>query len=430
LKTDVTELGSYKRRVEIEVPYQEVEPHLEKAYRKYQKKIHIDGFRKGKVPLSLVRKQFGDAIQAEVADDLIQTFFKKAIEEQNLAVVSAGSVKEMSFNKEEPFSFVVEVEVEPAVTIKDYKGLKVEKEIHKVTKEDIVQLKEAVREQKAESRDWEAGAEESHIIEGSLQAMDASGVPIIGKKWDPWAVELGRPPIGDQIKDQLTGVKAGEERRFEIRQPQKTPDGKVQEQIDYYLINVSSVKEKILPAWDDVFARENGNFETIADFEKDIREKLVQRREEEAERILRSRIADEIIKRNDFEVPPSMVDNMLDRLWDDYQKQPEQRLTEEQYREENKGTVVWRIKWHLLQQAIIDQEEIQVSEEDVDTEINTMIEASPQEEKKIRSWLKTPERRQRLRDNLLEEKVMAFFKEHAKIKEVSLKPSKKSIITS
>ena len=124
-----------------------------------------------------------------------------------------------------------------------------------------------------------------------------------------------------------------------------------------------------------------------------------------------------------------MVDNALDRLWEDYQKQAEKRLQEEQYKEENRSSVVWRIKWHLIQQAIIQKEEIAVSEEEVDIEIDKMAAASPKEDKKIRSWFKTPQRRERLKDNLLEEKVMVFLKDRVKIKESHSKPPKKSIIT-
>ena len=268
MKTVVSELGPYQRRVEIEVPYNEVEPHLEKAFRTYQKKIHLDGFRKGKVPMTLIRKKFGEAIQAEVADDLIQTFFKKAIQEENLAVVSMGSVKEMSFENGKPFTFTVEVEVEPEVDLKDYKGIKVEKEVYKVKKEDVQQTIEAIREQKAELKPMEDGAREGHIVAGDVQALDASGIPIIGKKWENWAVELGKPPIGDQVKDQLAGVKEGEERRFEIAQTEQSNDGQVRNHVDYYSVKVSSVQERILPAWDNEFAKANGDFETITDLER------------------------------------------------------------------------------------------------------------------------------------------------------------------
>jgi trigger factor len=429
LKTVISELGSYKRRVEIEVPYAEVEPHLEKAFRSYQKKIHLDGFRKGKVPLSLIQKKFGEAIQAEVADDLIQTFFKKAVLEQNLAIVSPGSVQDMFFEKNKPFSFVIEVEVEPAIHITDYKGLKVEKEIVKVTKEDVERMVEAIREQKAQQKPVENGAQNGHIVKGTVQAVDASGVPIIGKKWENWAVELGRPPIGDQITDQLAGVKAGEERRFEIIQPEQTSKGKMQNPADYYSIQVTSVHEKLLPNWDDEFARANGDFKSIAEMEKDIQERLSRRRDEEAERKLHDRLAEEIIHRNDFEVPPSMVENALDRLWEEYQKQPGEHVEQEQYKEENRPSVIRRIKWHLIQKAIIEKEDIRVHEEEVENEIDRIAKASPEEEKKIRSWFKDAQRHERLQDGILEEKVMNFLKEHAKIKESHWKPPKKSIIT-
>ena len=123
MKTVVTDVQSWKKRIEVEVDYQEVRPYLDKAIRKYQKKISLDGFRKGKVPLSIIKKRFGDAIQAEISEELIQIFFKKAVEEEDLAIVAPGSVEDVTFEENLPFRFIVEVEVEPEITVSNYKIL-------------------------------------------------------------------------------------------------------------------------------------------------------------------------------------------------------------------------------------------------------------------------------------------------------------------
>jgi len=427
LKTVVTEIGSWKRRVEVEVPSQEIHPFIEKAYRSYQKKVHVDGFRKGKVPLSIIQQRFGKAIQAEIVDDLIQRFYKEAIEEERLAVVAPGTIQDVSFEEGKPLRFTAEVEVEPDAHVSGYKGLKVEKEVMKVSDEDVKRAVEVLQEQRAERRSVEGGAEIGHIIEGDIQALSATGVPIIGDKWEDRVFELGSPPLGDVVQDQLLGIVAGEERRFKIVQSERGPDGNVMNREDHYSIKAKSINEKILPRLEDSFAREVGDFKTLAELEEDIRNRLERQRDEEAERMLRNRIADEIVRRNDFEIPPSMIENGLGGLWEEYQKQPEREMDEKQFREENRAGVVWNMKWHLLWKKIAEMEEITMTDEEVDQEIEKIAERSPKkEEKKIRSLFKDTRRRNRLKESMLEDKVFGFLKENARIKEVNIKRPKKT----
>ncbi len=421
MKTVVTEIGSYKRQVEVEVDAQEVEPYLEKAYQSYQKKIHIDGFRKGKIPLSIIKKRFGEAIQAEVADELVQEFYKRALEEEKLPVVAPGKVQDVSFEAGKPLRFKAEVEVEPDITVAHYKGFKVEKEILKTTPDDVKRTLEILQEQQAERRPVEGVAESGHIIEGDIQALDKTGVPIIGQKWEKSVVELGKPPLGDVIQDQLLGVMAGDEKRFTILQPEPDKEGRMQDREYHYKIKVESVKEKILPELDDAFAKKIGDVPTLKELEENIFQRLKNQRELEAERLLEHRIADDIVKRNDFEVPPSMIENILTSSWEEYQKNPDRNIDEEQYRQENKPLIVWNVKWHLIQQKIVEMENLTITEQDVDEEIDKMAKATPKDEKKIRAQMKDAKRRQRLKDHLLERKLMAFLKENVKIKEVVLK---------
>jgi len=426
LETTVKEIGSCKREIEIEVSNEEIRPFIEAAYRAYQKKVHINGFRKGKAPISIIRERFGKAIQAEVMDDLVQTFFRKAIDKEKLVIVAPGKVEKVFFEDGKPLKFTVEVEVKPEVQVTNYKGLKISKEVLKITEEDVKTTLKALQEERAERKPVEGKAKIGHIIEGDIQALDHSGVPIIGSKWENRSFELGTPPLGDLIKDQLVGVTAGEERHFKIVQPRKGPDGKVVDQEDHYSIQVKSVKEKLLPKLNDDFAHQVGDFKTLSDLESHVRTMLESRAKENAERQLRSRLIDEVVKRNDFEIPPSMIKGSLDDLWKDYQKRPDtdKNVSEKEFREKERSSVIWAIKWYFIWRKIAETENITVSEEEVEKEIKKMVEASSNAGKKIRVWYKDARRRERLKEDMLEDKVIKFLIENANIKEVTVKPSK------
>ena len=339
-------------------------------------------------------------------------------------VVSSAKILEFSFEEGKPLKFAAEVEVEPEIEIKDYKGFKVEKEILKVSHDDANRTLEILQEQRAEKRPVEGNATEGHIIEGDVQALDSSGVPIIGNKWENSVIELGRPPLGELIQDQLLGIAVGEERRFSIIQPEKDVDGKIKEKENYYSIKVKAIQEKILPTLDDDFAKDISDFKTLEELKDDILKKLELQRENEAERLLDNRIVDEIIRRNDFEVPPSMVENVLQSSWEEYKKNPDRDLDEKKFREENWTAIVWNIKWHLIQKRIIEMENLDVSDQEIMTEIEKMAKASPEHEKRIKTQFKDKERRKRLKENLLEQKLLQRIKDNVKIKEVVQKRPK------
>ncbi len=421
MKTRISDLGSWKKQIEIEVDAEETGPVAEKVTRDYQKKAKLDGFRKGKAPVSLIEKVFSDAIRADAADELVQIYYRKAVEENRLAVVSQAKVQQLNFEEGKPFTFTVEVEVEPEVQVKQYTGIKVDKEIVRITEEDVKKTIALIQEQRAEIKPAAGPARKGSIVEGDVQAMDASGVPILGTKWEDRSFELGKAPLGDLIESQLEGAGVGEDRKFRITQSGRGPDGKQRETEDHYSIKIKAIRDKILPVVNDEFARAVGEYQSVADMEKDIQKKLEARRNAEAERMLRNRLADEVIKRNDFTLPVSMIETTLDDLWEDYQKQGRRQVDEEQFRKENRPLVIWNIKWRLVWHKIAEQESLAVSDEEIGSEIDKMAADNAKDEKKIRSLFKDENRRRRLKEELLEEKVLSFLIGKNKIKEVTLK---------
>ncbi len=432
MKTVVSEIGSWKRKIEVEIGSEEVRPHMEKAYKSYQKKLRIDGFRKGKIPLAMIRKRFGQMIEADVSEKLIETFYQKAIEQEKLKIVAPGQIKEMSFQDDQSFQFTAEVEVEPEIEVANYKGIKVEKEILKVTQDDVNQTIEMLRNEKAEMRPVLEGAKEGHIIEGDIQALDTTGVPIIGNKWENRVLEMKTPLVDQVIQDQLLGVVEGEVRRFKVPRSEREPDGQIQNREEHYSMKVKSVKEKILPELGDDFAKGIGDFQTLEEMKDTIQKRIEIQREYDAEQLLRNRLADHIIRRNHFNIPPAMIENGLNNLLANYREQSKEVVDEAAFREEHKDKVEWNIKWDLIWHKIAELENISVTEDDVKAEIEKVVKSSDQNDQKMRAWFQDKKRRDNLKERILEGRVIDFLKENAKIKEVVVKKSKKqksSVIT-
>lgn len=420
MKSEVVELETWKRKLSVEVPEEEVQPFLEQAYRTFQQKTQVPGFRKGKTPMSIIRQRFTQEVEAEASDEIIHHFFAEAVREHGLPIVAPGSILEFKFKAGEPFTFTAEVQVEPEIQVKHYKGIKFEKEIVGITDEDIRRAMDEIRYQHSELRDTENGAADGDVIEGAIQALDPTGVPIIGQKWEDRAVELGRPPLGDLLAQQMVGVKGGEQRAFRL--PKQGGAGKepaAEEQ--HYLFLVKTVKARIYPAWDGEFLKKLGEFQTVSDLEKRIRENLEAAASEEASRLLRDRMADEIVKRNDFELPPAMVDSVVSGMWEKESVRNASGLDENAYKQKSRPLAVWSLKWEMIWNKIAEIEKIAVTEQDLDSEIEALAKANEKEEKKIRVLFQDPAQRQRVKERLLLGRVMAFLEESNKIKEVTVK---------
>ena len=430
MKIDVKDVESYKKKIWVEVPFEEVQPSLDKAYRKYQQKVKIDGFRKGKVPLAMLKKRFGSAIEADLADDLVQQFYQKCLDQEGIVPVAPGKITEISFKEGRPLSFSAEVEVEPEITVKDYRGIKVEKEMLPVDDEDVQSMLEYLREQRAEREVAGEGAQSGNLLEADIQALDATGFPIIGQKWEKRILELGLPPFGPDVVPQLIGIQAGEERRIRIPKQDQQKEGQSWEQ---FLIHVHQVFEKKLPVLDDDFAKKLGDYENLEQLRIRLRENLTAQREQDSEKAVRHRLSQEIVKRNDYTLPPSQIEYLLDSMFEEEQKQAGTAINKDQFLQRQRPLVVWNLKWNRIWHKIVENESITVSDEVVQAEIDRMVQANPAQEKKIRIQFKQEAARNRIREHLLEEKCFEFLKTEAKIKEVQIKPKKNkksSIITS
>jgi trigger factor len=420
VKVAVEELEACKRRLAVEAPVDVVQKEWERAYGRVQKQARLPGFRKGHVPRSLVKLHFADDVRREVAEHLIPDVYRQALTEARIDPVNEPDLQEVKLEENSPLSFVAVVEVKPVIALADYKGLDVQHAPPPVSDEDVARTIEQMREQQAEFRSVERAA-----VEGDLVIVDYTLAP---EAHDPTTANgyhfvVGGGNVMPEIDAAVVGMRAGEKKEIELRFPDDHRMESLRGKGGTASLKVSEVKEKILPALDDDFAKSLGQFDTLEALRAEVRTQLETRREVDQRRELEDKLVEGALKRHEFTVPDAMVmrqiahqvEHARERLrrqgvdpdgvqWD-YQKLiGELRPGAEQ-----------AVRRALLLEAIADKEELTVADGDVDAEVDKIARASQRPAPAVRRMMEKSGDLDSLRHGLRERKTLDFLIQHASI---------------
>ncbi len=415
MKSTVTKSGTNERLIEVEIAEEELVPHFDSACRKYQKNVRLEGFRKGKVPLSLIKRLYGEAIKADAIDDVVESVFREVSQKENLRPVAPAKVEDVNYQPGSGLKFRARVEVYPEIEIKNYKGLTVERETYQVGDEDIQHALEEVRESMAVMEPVEGPAEEGHFVLADFQQVDVSGVPMIGKKYEDRFFQLDISGGYNELAGQLVGVQAGEKRRVQLTPDE--PAGESGTDKQYFEVTVKEVKAKRLPEIDDELAKDTGKFQTLEELKADIRETLARRTQVSSRNQMRNQLIDELLKKNPFDLPNSMVEQYLDVLARNVLRDANGQVDEETVREQYRPNAIWTLKWEVAKDKIAELENITVTDQDREAFIKRFAEERRLDEAALRRSLKNPKARKDFDEDILTAKVLDFLEEHAKIKE-------------
>jgi len=414
LKSTVTKRGNFERVVEVDVSEEELTPHFDKLYQKYRKRVKLEGFRKGKVPLSLIKRLYGEAIKSEAIDDVVQSVFSEVRQKEDLKPVAPAKLEDIDYNSEDGLHFKAVVEVVPDIELKKYTGLSVEREVYQVEERDVNLALEDIRERLAVMQPVEGPAEEGYFVLADFQQLDHTGVPIIGKKFDDRLFPLNKDENNKELSEQLIGIQAGESRKVNLP---VSNDGDEEAKTEFYQVTVKEIKEKQLPDLDDDLAKDMGKFESLDALKEDIRSRLTRQTEADSKRRLKHNLIDELLKNNSFDLPESMVSGYLDTLIESASANSNRQIDEEKIRQEYRPMAVWNLKWQIAKDKLTELENIVLTDEEKDKFIARMAEEQNVDENKIRSSLKKQAAKDRFKDDALEDLVVQFLEKNAKIKE-------------
>ena len=414
-------INDYTRELKVDLTWEEVQPNFNKAAKAFSKKIKMPGFRPGRVPMERLLSQFQANIEAEFMDANFQKYYLAAVQEKKLMPVNKAEIKDVDFRMNQDFSFTATFEVEPEIVIPNMKknSLQVNRTNYLHDDQDIEDAILQLRKAQASIVTIEDGAKEGDYLVCSLQKLDDSGVPIIGKKFENQYLRVGNGSFTDDQKDKLIGLKSGETAR--LRLPVNEDGGDA----DYDLV-VDRVERENLPELNDDFIKTvNPDLNSVDSLRKDVEKKIIENFKERSQTAYERELSDKAI---DFVNPafaPSMVENYLENLVEDVKKQNNgEPLDEAKVKEQYKSVAERNVKWYSIRKELINSQEMKVEKEDVEEEISRLIQRTPKSEKEIKRFYKKPSNKKRIEDELMEKKILNYLEQFTQVKEVDVETKK------
>src|SRR5580700_8871435 len=418
--TEVKKEDGVRREISVEIPAADVARETEAIIQKYQKTMRLPGFRAGHVPASIIRQRFAEDLKSNVAEALIPRYFRKEAERQGLVPVSQPQVTDLHIHDGEPLRFKASFEIMPEIKVEGYKELRTDHPEIVVKDEEVEDALNNVREQHAtyssvEGRSLAEGDFAQSSMDGKPKDTDDKTQPV---HMDEVLIEIGGKNTVPEFTENLRGANAGDEREFEVTYPEDASDKRLAGKTFVYTVKIQAIKQKNLPELNDDFAKELGEFTSLDQVRQQIRENMEAERRHDAEREAKDKLLAELVKRNDFEVPESLVDRQIDvRLerglralaaqgmkMEDLKKMDLPRL-----RAGQRDQSVQDVKSSLLLERVADLEKIQVSDEEVNRELEALAKQSKQTFEAVRARLTEDGGLDRIRNRIRSEKTLEFL---------------------
>jgi len=426
MKIQIDDISPIKKKLSIEVPRADFEKALDRAYNKLKKKAQIKGFRKGKVPRSILEKYYGAQTHMETVSELVDHSYQEAIAQHHISAVDMPKISELKMEDNQPISFIAEVDVQPKVEAKDYLDIKLEKKKLEVTEEEL--NAELAALQKAHAQRVPV-ADDKPAEVGHLAVIDYSGT-IDGVLFDGSAakqvqVELGKGRYLKDFEEGIIGMKKGESKDIQVHFPADYGHEPLRDKTAVFRIDVHELKEESLPKLDDEFAKDLGNYQGLDQVKQELSEHMMKSKESVERGELFKQILDHLIAKNPFEIPPSMVERELDYMLKNVKDQLNQQgvsldklgITEPDWREKNRDEAVKRINGFLLFDSIAAQNNLEVSEQDLHEKLSGIAQKYKQPVEAIQRYYQEHNLIRPLFNQVLEEKTLEFLIGKAKISE-------------
>jgi trigger factor len=416
MEVSITDHSEVEKEILVNISADELLPHFEEAYKRHLPKIEIKGFRKGKAPLGMIKKIYGESIEYDSLSTIANDVFKKIIIEKDIHPIGEPVLTDMDFKRGEKFSFKVKYELKPVIDLKDYKSIAVDKTIHKVTDKEIEDEILRLRKNNSTMSDADTATDDEHVIIADMQELDESGSPLIGKKTSDMRLYLASDTMFQEIKDGLRGSSIGNTKRITIDSKQKE-----QKKMNHLEFTIKKIEKVIIPEFDDALVSKvtKDKVKTVAEFRKQLTEDITEFWKERSHSKLIDDIIGEIVRKHEFPVPESLVKGITDSLIEDLKNRYQNKklpadFNETEFREKNHGYAIFQAKWFLIRERILDVEKIKVDDQDVEKLAEDNAPKMGIEKDKLLSFYKSSDS---IRDRILTDKLTKFLIEHSKITE-------------
>lgn len=414
MEIKVNKISSYQAEIFVEVPYDRWENILNDAYNKYRRSIKLDGFRPGKVPLSVIKKMFGSGIEAEAAQKAVDEFYREAIDKTDIEAVAPGDITEMDYGNNKPFTFKAVVDVMPVLTINGLDEMSTFLEEVEVVEDDIEVGLEVLREEAAVLLPHDAPIEESSVITVDVQEVDEAGIPLLTHSWKDITIQIGKNIFGAEADEQLLGCSAGDVITLTFDHDDPIVVRETEEA--HYRISVKDVKKKELPEINDDFARSvSESFKTVDDLWRGVNIHIRQQANSRARYRMFFRLVDFLVENNRVEVPPSMLKHYLNRMLENARKKDKEIFDEDDFKNRYRYSAVRNLKWLIIRNNLVDQFELAAAESEIEEEIARAVQHIGGDKEAMEAHFHREENINKLKDDIEEHKIQQFLVSRANV---------------
>lgn len=419
MSLQVERLEHNMAKLTIEVPAEEVEKALQAAYLKERGKISLPGFRKGRVPRQMIEKMYGpEVFYDEAANRMISEAYAKAYDECELELVSQPKIEITQLEKGKEFIFTAEVAVKPEVKLGEYKGLKVDKVSTRVTQKEVDEEIDKERERNARTIDvTDRAVQDKDQITLDFEGF-VDGVAFEGGKASDYPLTIGSGAFIPGFEDQLIGANIDEEKEINVTFPEEYQAKELAGKAAVFKCTVHSIKAKELPKLDDEFVSDvSEKSETVDAYKAEVKAKIKERKENEGKQKREDQSVEQAVANAEMDIPEAMISFQSRQMVDDFARRIMQQgmtmeqyfqftgLSEEKMMEEFKPEAEKRIRTRLTLEAIVAAENIEVSEERLDEELQKMADSYKMEVDKLKEYMGENEKKQMKEDIAIQEAV-------------------------
>ena len=425
MQINVEDVSSLTKKMIITLPEAQVVQELESAYKKLNTEVSLKGFRKGKVPRQVLEQNYRPKVEYEVAEKLIQSTYFDALEKSKIDAVVHPDIREQKFAENGTFVYTAEVDVRPQFELAEYKGIEIEQAALEVTDEEISQELEVLRKQMAPLQ----SVEDRAIEKGHLAVVDFEGYhngkaikQVVGENY---SVDVGSGQYGKEFEEKLLGLKKGEEASQEIDFPENFANPILAGKKVEFKINVKDVKERMLPALDDEFAKEVGEeFSSLDALKAHIREKKLQAKKDAQRGDLTDKLMKALIESHDFEIPPRLVAYEIEAMIKELESNLERQgmtleaagFNRDALVEQYKLAAQSRVKGDFLLKKVAEKEGLKLENEDIDKGFKRISEQYNMPVSEVKKYFSSRDDLLPFMAELLNEKILTFLLDAAKMK--------------
>jgi trigger factor len=428
MQITVEEISPVTKKISVEIPSDQVEAAIDKVYAEIRKKAKYEGFRPGKIPMHIVKRVYREAMLEQVQHDLYKKSFIESLQKNDINPLDTPLVEFSPVVEGSPFKYTAEVEVAPKIDLKDYLSIPVNKEKCRPSTEAIENELRVMQNNLAQliPVDDDVAVEIGHEVTVDY-SLSIEGLPDEGKRELDVVIVAGDDSIAPGFDKQLIGMKIGDEKEIKVTIPEGGSNPETAGKEGVYQIRLKEIKRKELPELDDEFAQQIGDYETMDELRESMLEYFEKSENDRVEDALNDNLVNALIESNPLEVPKSFVKSQLDYMIQSFKKQLQKSripfekfgMSDDALRERFHDEAVGKVKGQLLLMALMEKENINVSDEDVENRFEKVADGDADRLARIRDYYSSNrEAMDSLKSEIRTEKAFRFLQDNAVITEI------------